>query len=117
MMILVLVNNELVITFKNLNFIDYTADLDYKLVINKETLRFDQLVEYKIPFKIYDILPGFKSTFIDTASSTINYSIFKINAPRDVMVHVPKIFIRGIETIHHYMESCLVRYQKRMVIS
>ena len=76
--------------------------MDYKLVIKKETLRFDQLVEYEIPFKIYDILPGFKSTFIDTASSTINNNIFKTNAPRDVMVHVPKIFITGIETIHHY---------------
>ena len=35
-------------------------------------------------------------------STTINNNIFKINAPRDVSVHVPKIYIRGIETIHHY---------------
>ena len=71
-------------------------------MIDKETLQFDQLEEYRIPFNIYDILPGFKSTFIDTDASTINNNIFKINAPRDVSVHVPKIFIRGIETIHHY---------------
>ena len=32
----------------------------------KNTLQFDQLEEYRIPFNIYDILPGFKSTFIDT---------------------------------------------------
>lgn len=95
-------SNQLVITFKNLNFIDYTADLNYKIVIKKETLRFDQIIPYEFPFKIYDILPGFKSTFIDTPASTINTSVFQINAPRDVMIHVPKIFIKGIETIHHY---------------
>lgn len=93
---------KLTVEFKNLEFIDYSGVMDYTLMINKEALRFDQLTDYKIPFKIYDVLPGFKSTFIDTTSSVINSSIFKVNAPRDVMVHVPKIFIRGIETIHHY---------------
>ena len=96
--------NKLTVTFKNLDFIDYTdpKKLEYELVIDKETLQFDQLEEYRIPFNIYDILPGFKSTFIDTDASIINSNIFNINAPRDVFVHVPKIFIRGIETIHHY---------------
>ena len=96
--------NVLTVTFKNLDYIDYTdpEKLEYELVIDKETLRFDQLEEYRIPFNIYDILPGFKSTFIDTDATTINNNIFKINAPRDVTVHVPKIYIRGIETIHHY---------------
>ena len=94
----------LTVSFKNLDFIDYTdpEKLEYELVIDKETLQFDQLEEYRIPFNIYDILPGFKSTFVDTDASTINNNIFKINAPRDVYVHVPKVYIRGIETIHHY---------------
>lgn len=94
--------NELTVTFKNLEYIDYIGVMDYTLFIDKEVLYFDQLDGFEIPFKIYDILPGFKSTFIDTDAEKINKNIFKINAPRDVFVHVPKIFITGIETIHHY---------------
>lgn len=93
---------ELVITFNNLNFIDYTGKLDYKLVINEGTLRFDQLETYEIPFNIYDLLPGFKSTFIDTNAATLNNNIFMNNANRDIQIHVPKIYITGITTIHHY---------------
>ena len=102
--------NVLTVTFKNLDFIDYTdtKKFEYELVIDKETLQFDQLVEYRIPFHIYDILPGFKSTFIDTKDTeTINKNIFKNNATYDVSVYVPKIYITGIETIHRYEEDLL----------
>lgn len=96
--------NTLIVRFKNLDYIDYSdpTRLEYQLVIDKETVQFDQLSDDIIPFNIYDILPGFKSTFIDTDSSTINENIFKTNAPRDVYIHVPKIFITGIATIHRY---------------
>lgn len=93
--------NTLTVRFKNLNLIDYSdpQKSEYELKIDKETLQFDQLNGYDMPFNIYDILPGFKSTFIDTDATTINNNIFKTNAPRDVFIHVPKIFITGIETI------------------
>ncbi|WP_077214971.1 hypothetical protein [Bacillus dakarensis] len=94
--------DQLTITFKNLELIDYAGILDYQLVINKETLRFDQLEDYVIPFQIYDILPGFKSTFIDTDADILNEHVYMNNANRDIFVHVPKIFISSIETIHHY---------------
>lgn len=94
----------LIVTFKNLEFLDYAdpTKLEYELVIDKGVLQMDQLEEYRIPFHSYEILPGFTSTFIDTTDSTINNNIFKNNAPRDVNVYVPKMFITGIETIHRY---------------
>ncbi|PAQ13344.1 hypothetical protein CD798_15630 [Bacillaceae bacterium SAOS 7] len=94
-------SNEVTVTFKNLEFLDYAASLDYQLVIEKETLRFDQLSDYVLPFKIYDLLPGFKSTFIDTPATDLNKYVLKNNAPRDVFVHIPKMFVQEIQTIHH----------------
>lgn len=96
--------NVLYVKFKNLNFLNYTdpTKVAYELVIDKETLQFDQLEEIHIPFNIYDLLPGFKSTFIDTQADTLNNNIFKNNANRDIQIHVPKIYITGISTIHHY---------------
>lgn len=96
--------NVITILFKNMELVDYTnpEKWAYEIIIDKETIRFDQLEEYRVAFNIYDILPGFKSTFIDTDASIINNNVFKYNAPRDVYVHVPKVFITGIETIHRY---------------
>lgn len=94
----------LTITFKNLDFIDYTNpdQLNYEIVIEKESLQFDQLNEIRLPFYLYDILPGFDSTFVKSNSSIINNNIFKYNAPRDVVVHIPTRIITEIETIHRY---------------
>ncbi|OKL37643.1 hypothetical protein [Domibacillus mangrovi] len=93
-------NNKLIVRFENLDYFDFKRFEDLELVIDKDTLRFDQLEEYRIPFKSYELLPGLKSTFLDTQADIINENIFKQNAPRDVSVHVPDIFIQAIETIH-----------------
>lgn len=90
----------LIITFKNIDFIDYTEILSLELVIEKEVLQFDQIEKYIMPFTISDVLPGFKSLFIDSAPDVINNKIFKENPPRDINVHIPTMYIEQIETIH-----------------
>lgn len=96
--------NTVMISFKNLEYLDYASGaLDYELVIEKDAkLHFDQLTDYRLPFKLYEVLPGFESVFIKSAPETINMNILKNNAYRDIAVHVPKIYLTGIETIHRY---------------
>lgn len=95
------VNKTITVAFKNLEMLDYTQSLACELVIPRETLAYNQLVEYRLPFNIYESLPGFKSTFMDNDATVIN-KIFQDNAPRDIYIHVPKQYITGIETIHRY---------------
>ena len=92
------------ISFKNLQYLDYLIGaLDYKLVIEKDAkLHFDQLTDYIVPFKIHEILPGFESVFIKSPAETINMNVFKNNAPIDVAIHVPKMYLTEIKTTHRY---------------
>lgn len=97
-------SNTVTISFKNLQYLDYSAGaLDYKLVIEKDAkLHFDQLTDYTVPFKIHEILPGFESVFIKSPAETINMNVFKNNAPIDVAIHVPKMYLTEIKTTHRY---------------
>lgn len=93
------------ISFKNLQYLDYSegANLDYKVVIEKDAkLHFDQLTKYELPFKLHEILPGFESVFIKTTQQVINENVLKNNAPMDIAVHVPKLYLTGITTTHRY---------------
>lgn len=92
------------VSFKNIEYINYLDPeaINLKLIIKKEVLYFDQLKDYEFPFKVYDLMPGFKSTFVDTNAKTINEQIFMNNAPRDIFIHVPKFYMTKIETIHRY---------------
>lgn len=94
---------KLTITFKNLEFVDYLGKEDFQLVIKKGTLYFDQLTDYELPFKFYDLTPGFESVFVNVDNADkINNKIFKYNEPRNIKVQVPPLYITKIETIHRY---------------
>lgn len=102
---IVVSGNKIEITFKNLEYLDYSlgANLDYQLVIEKNAnLHFDQLGNYVLPFKIYEVLPGFESIFVKSTKETINNRILKNNPSRDVQIHVPKIYLTEIITSHRY---------------
>ncbi|ARF18101.1 pectate lyase-like adhesive domain-containing protein [Sporosarcina ureae] len=95
--------NKLTITFKNLEFVDYIDKEDFQLVIKQGTLYFDQLTDYKLPFKFYDLTPGFESVFVNVDNADkINNKIFKHNEPRNIKIQVPPLYITDIETIHRY---------------
>src|SRR5690606_14480569 len=87
--------NTVTISFKNLQYLDYsTSALDYELVIEKDAkLHFDQLTDYRLPFKLYEVLPGFESLFIKTSAETVNMNVLKNNSYRDIDVHVPKMYL------------------------
>ncbi|PIC58291.1 hypothetical protein CSV80_05855 [Sporosarcina sp. P12(2017)] len=94
-------NKNFMVTFKNLEFIDASKGLDLELRVEKETFYFDQTSEYVFPFKVYDVLPSFHSVFATTSNmKLINENIFKTNAPRDVKLYLPKLYVNKIETIH-----------------
>ena len=98
-------DNTVMISFKNLQYLDYSpeANVDYELVITKDAkLHFDQLTDYVLPFKIYEVLPGFESVFIQTPAETINMNVLKNNSYRDIAIHIPKMYLTSIETIHRY---------------
>jgi len=91
---------KLVVKFKKLHRLDYTEILDYELVIPPKTLHKNQIREHRLPFKIYEVTPGFKDTIIKTDSEVLNEEVFRWNAPRDINIYVPEIYIREIESIH-----------------
>ena len=94
-------NKNFVVTFKNVEFIDASKGMDLELRVEKETFYFDQTAEYVFPFKVYDLLPSFHSVFATTSNmKLINENIFTTNAPRDVKLYVPKLYVNKIETIH-----------------
>lgn len=93
---------ELIITFKNLELIDHVGKEDFQLVIKQGKLYFDQITDYVLPFKFYDLTPGFESVFVTGGEAAINNNIFKHNEPRNIMIQVPPIYITKIETIHRY---------------
>lgn len=94
-------NKNFIVTFKNLEFIDASKGLDLELRVEKETFYFDQTSEYVFPFKVYDVLPSFHSVFATTSNmKLINENIFNTNAPRDVKLYLPKLYVNKIETIH-----------------
>lgn len=84
------------ISFKNLEYIDYSGKngIDYQLIIENGGEK------YVFPFAIHDVLPGFKSVFLDLSADQINDLVFLQNAPRDILVYIPKYHITKIETIH-----------------
>jgi len=97
--------NKMTITFKNLEFLNFTDNtkLSYAIVIGKDAKVIPtQTKSYTLPFEIYEVLPGFKSIFVDNSETLINNNIFKYTAPRDVNIHVPKAYLTKIETIHRY---------------
>ena len=97
--------NTVTIAFKNLEYLDHKSKaLDYEVVIEKDAkLHFDQLEDYHLPFKLYEVLPGFESVFIHTSAETMNENILKKNnSYRDITVYVPKMYLTGIETLHRY---------------
>ncbi|AXH98289.1 hypothetical protein DV702_00360 [Sporosarcina sp. PTS2304] len=97
------VGKVLTITFKNLELIDHKKSDDFKLIIKKGKLYFDQLTNYELPFKFYDLLPGFESVFVNSNNAKlINEKIFMHNEPREVIIQVPPIYMTKIETIHRY---------------
>ncbi len=96
-----LVGKKMAITFKNMELIDTTKGLEFQVNIPKQTLYYDQLTDFVFPFKMQDVLPGFKSVFADSNNAKlINTNIFNVNAPRDVYLHLPKMYLTKIETIH-----------------
>lgn len=110
-------NNKLTVYFRNLDirssFLDYsclfTGSCHYEIEIPAGSLTpmtdsspAFPLEPYKIPFSMLDILPGFKTTFLDSNPITINQFVFKDNPPREIMIEVPNIFMTQIETIHRY---------------
>ncbi|PID14170.1 hypothetical protein CSV63_13855 [Sporosarcina sp. P34] len=98
--------NKLIITFKNLELIDHVGKDDLRLVIKQGKLYFDQITDYVLPFKFYDLTPGFNSIFLDVENAkNINTNIFKYNEPRNVMIQVPPVYMTKIETIHRYIEA------------
>lgn len=98
--------NKFTIKFKNLKFVDHINKQDLQLVIKKGSLYFDQITDYVLPFKFYDLTPGFNSVFLDVANAqNINENIFKYNEPRNVMIQVPPVYMTKIETIHRYIKA------------
>ncbi|ARD48910.1 hypothetical protein [Sporosarcina sp. P33] len=98
--------NILTIKFKNLEFVDHINKQDLQLVIKQGSLYFDQITDYVLPFKFYDLTPGFNSVFLNVDNATkINTNIFKYNEPRNVMIQVPPVYMTKIETIHRYIEA------------
>lgn len=94
-------NNNFTVTFKNLEYVDTSKGMDFELRVDKETFYFDQTSEYIFPFKVYDLLPSFNSVFANTTNmKLINENIFNTNAPRDVNLYLPKLYLSKIETIH-----------------
>lgn len=93
-----------IISFKNIQYLDLNSDeLDYEVVIERgANLHFDQTADYRLPFKLYEVLPGFESVFIQSPAEVVNQNILKNNSYRDVKIHVPKMYLTGIETIHRY---------------
>ncbi|WP_153730442.1 hypothetical protein [Sporosarcina obsidiansis] len=95
--------NTLRVSFKNLEFINYSKEENFRLVIKEGSLYFDHLTDYDLPFKIYDLLPGFESTFVTNGNAElINNNIFKHNEPRQVLIQIPPVYMTKIETIHRY---------------
>lgn len=93
-----------IISFKNIEYLNLMdPNLDYEVVIERgANLHFDQTETYRFPFKLYEVLPGFESVFIKSPAEVVNRNILKNNSYRDVYVHVPKMYLTGIETIHRY---------------
>ena len=90
--------------FKNLDYIDYTSTTkSYKLIIKSGAgLYLGQAGDLVFPFAIHDVLPGFKSVFLDLPYNDIDSKVFVKNPPRDIYVHIPKYYLTKIETIHRY---------------
>lgn len=97
-------DNTVKISFKNIQYLDLTnPNVDYEVVIEQgANLHFDQTEDYRLPFKLYEALPGFESVFIQSPAEKVNQNILKNNSFRDVTVHIPKMYLTGIETIHRY---------------
>ena len=78
---------------------------DYHLVIEPGALDFggnyNQVTTFRLAFRYFDIAPGFKTTFVDGDSVSIN-TIFKRNAPRDIYLNVPYLYFDQIRTVHRY---------------
>jgi hypothetical protein len=94
-------NPTIEIEFRNLDLLD-NKEKDFILHIPENTVRPDQTEAFELPLNIFDITPGFYSTFIVADADAINDVVFKYNAPRDINVHIPKAYITDIETIHRY---------------
>ena len=97
--------NKITVQFQNLESIDYskTNQFGYELVINGLVIESGGTPgSYTFPFNIYDLLPGFQSTFTLNDASILNNNIFKNNSPRDVFIYLPAQYMTKIETIHKY---------------
>lgn len=102
---LLISGNKIEISFKNLEYLDYSigSNKQYKVVIEKDAnLHFDQLTDYILPFSIEEVLPGFESIFVNSSLETINNRIMKHNAPMDIEIHIPKVYLTEIITSHRY---------------
>lgn len=92
---------KLTINFKNLEYVEQSKGIQFKLVIPAGKLYYDQLTAYEFPFEFHELLPGFGTIFANNSNAElINNKIFVNNAPRDVAVYLPKMYISKIETIH-----------------
>lgn len=96
------VENKVTVEFDNLEYVDHINKQDLQLVIKKGSLYFDQITDYVLPFKFYDLTPGFESVFVKGDQDTINNKVFKHNEPRKILIQVPPLYITKIETIHRY---------------
>jgi hypothetical protein len=79
---------------------------NYNIVIKPGALAYEgyqQLDTFVIPFSLFDIEPGFRSTFVSPilGSESVN-ALFKQNAPRDISIVVPKLRFKNIKTLHRY---------------
>lgn len=81
--------------------------LEYKLIIKPGGVRYagdyKQLDTFEMPFKMHDIETGFRSTFIEPIEREVAINqILKNNAPRDIQIVVPTLYVNQIRTIHKY---------------
>ncbi|ADH98468.1 pectate lyase-like adhesive domain-containing protein [Salisediminibacterium selenitireducens] len=103
----------LTVYFSNVSrdsFLDYTCEFgdgcEQELVIPAGSLTDGHpplpVEDYRLPFSMDDILPGFKTIFIDSTEAAVNRNVLSSNSPREVNIHIPPVYMTEIETIHRY---------------
>jgi len=100
---------KLEIRFKNLESLTHSLEddlveqeefLEYNVVFPEGSISLEHDEEYELPFKLHEVTPGFKDTFLETDYSDINDYVFDKAPPRDIAVVMPSLYIESVQTLH-----------------